>query len=383
MPAGWASTTRLLMTYGQTFTAIIDTTTPYLWLPSTVCDGFAKALNMSYNHTFGLYTLTNEQYRQYSASLDYLSIKFSLSSKDNNDNFGSPLTVPGVVNITLPIRSFVSLLEHPFMNGTVRQGQSSVPYFTLRRAAHEKFIIGNAFMQESYLITKYDTGTFSVHQAQFPRDPIGGAQLQAIVQPPDSPFPPPFDPNAGTGPSTGEMVGIAVGTVAFLSVLFLAFFFYRRHRRQQRERDGEEMDDAKDTSSTLTAEDSSGGRVSRIVSRIVPQWLLRRKSAVVVPTTREVDAFEAPDCQIYELPAPVPPVELDAGGPDDHSILDDTDLGTDSTQNLTAYEIARRKLDRQLQGPVPEYTPPSAVEDSAKSCRTAALPRFAYTVPRR
>ncbi|KAG5977701.1 hypothetical protein E4U55_006602 [Claviceps digitariae] len=359
LPVAWASTTRLLMTYDQTFTAIIDTSTPYLWLPSTVCDEFAHALNMSYNDTFGLYTLTNEQYRQYSASLNSLSIRFSVSSKDNNDNFGSPLTVPGVVNITLPIRSFVSLLEYPFMNATVRQDESSVPYFTLRKAAHENFIIGNAFMQESYLITKYDSGTFSIHQAQFPRDPIGGARLQGIIQPPNSPFPPPFNPNAGSGPSTGEMVGIAVGAAAFLSILFLAFFCYRRHRRQQRERMGDELDDVKDTSSTLTPEDSSGGPMSRILSRIFPQRRLRRKDAAVVTATGEVDAFEAPDCQIYELPAPVPPVELDAGGPDDHFILDDADLGTDSTQTLTAYEIARRKLDRQLQGPVPEYTPPS------------------------
>ncbi|KAG5952687.1 hypothetical protein E4U53_000193 [Claviceps sorghi] len=360
LPAGWASAARPLMTYDKTFTAIIDTSTPYLWLPPAVCDEFGKALNMSYNDTLSLYTLTNEQYQHYSSGLHGLSIKFSLSSKDNHDNFGSPLTVPGVVNITLPIRSLVSLLEYPFMNATVRQGQSAVPYFTLRKAAQEKFIIGNAFMQESYLITKYDSGTFSIHQAQFPRDPISGAQLQAITQPPDSPFPPPYNPNAGTGPSTAEMVGIAVGAVAFVSVLSLALFCYRRHRRQQQEMAGDGLDDAKDTSSTLALEDSSRrSLMSRIFSRLLRRRPSQQQDATAALTIREVDAFEAPDCQIFELPAPVPPVELDAGGPDDQFVLEDIDVGTDSTQTLTAYEIARRKLDRQLQGPVPEYSPPA------------------------
>lgn len=355
-PAGWGSATRLLMSYDKTFTAVIDTTTPYLWLPPAVCDEFAKALNLTYNSTFGLYTLTNEQYRQYSASNNPLSFTFSLSSKDNNDNFGLPLDVPGVVNITLPIRSFVSLLEYPFMNATIRQGDSAVPYFTLRKAAKETFIIGNAFMQESYLITKYDSGTFSIHQAKFPSDPIGGAQLQEIKQPPGSPFPPPVDPNAGKGLSAGEMVGIAVGAVAFCSVLVLALFYYRRHRRQQRERARDELDDGKDTSSTLTP-DSPQSSVSRMFSRIFGRWRSRRIASGT--TAGGVNAYEAPDCQIYELPAPIPPAELDAGDGDDHSILDDTDIGTDSTQHLTGYELARRKLVRQLQGPVPEYTPPA------------------------
>ncbi|KAK2589771.1 hypothetical protein QQS21_012552 [Conoideocrella luteorostrata] len=354
-PDGWNSATQLLMNYNQHFTAVIDTTTPYLWLPSSVCDNFAKVLNLTYNNTFGLYTLTNDQYRQYSSNTSPLSFTFSLSSKDNNDNFDFPLAVPGVVNITLPIQAFVSLLSPPFMNATIKEGDPGVPYFTLRRAPTNTFIIGNAFLQESYLITTYDSGTFSVHQARFPSDPIAGAQVQGIKQPPNSQLPPPPDPNASKGLSTGEMVGIAVGAVAFFSVLVLALFCYRRHKRQLREKAGDDLDDGKDTSSTINS-DTPSSPVSRMFSRIVGRRRSRRTGTVM--TALGATPSEAPDCQIYELPAPIPPAELDAGGGDDHSILEDTDLGTDSTQHLSAYEIARRKLDRQLQGPLPEYTPP-------------------------
>lgn len=57
------------------------------------------------------------------------------------------------------------------------------------------------------------------------------------------------------------------------------------------------------------------------------------------------------------MPAPIPPAELD--GDDGTSWNGDTELGTDSSQGISAYEVARRKLDRQLQGPVPAYTPPT------------------------
>ncbi|KAG5973799.1 hypothetical protein E4U58_004132 [Claviceps cyperi] len=374
LPAGWTSATRLLMTYNQTFTAVIDTTTPYLWFPAAICDAFAKALNLSYNDTLGFYTLTDEQYVDFTAPTSSLSLKFSFSSKDNNDNFGLPLNAPGVVNITLPIQSLVGLLQYPFMNATIRQGDSAVPYLTLRKEISENFIIGNAFLQESYLITRYDSATFSIHQARFPHDPIGGAQLQTIYQSPDSPFPPPFNPNVSTGLSTGAMVGIAVGVVAFVSLLLLAGFYYRRHRRQQQETVGHELYDVKDTTSTLSPEDTHQGPMSRLVSRIFGRRLLPRESAAAADfmTTESRSALEAPDCQIYELSAPVPPVELDAGDADDHSIMGDTDHITNSTHSLTAYEIARRKLDRQLQGPVPEYTP--SAEGSYAPHEKSAIP---------
>lgn len=61
----------------------------------------------------------------------------------------------------------------------------------------------------------------------------------------------------------------------------------------------------------------------------------------------------------FEMPAPLPPVELD--GTDGPNMADDTtELGTEGSHNLSAYEVARRKMHRQLQGPVPTYTPPES-----------------------
>ncbi|TWU78529.1 hypothetical protein ED733_001426 [Metarhizium rileyi] len=352
-PDGWKSATQILLDYNSSFTAVIDTTTPYLWLPPAICDNFARALNLTYNETFQLYTLTNEQYRQYSNST--LAFVFSLSSMDNHDDFGDPLNVGGVVNITVPITAFVSLLSYPFMRGAIRYNDPAIPYFSLRKTSvNGAAIIGNAFMQEAYLMTKYDSGVFSIHQARFPSDPIKDAKLTKINRPNNSPFNAPPVPGRSNGLSTGEMAGIAVGAVAFFSTLVFAFFCHRRHKRQQRERTNEEFDYGKDTASTLVP-DSPKSPASQMFSRFVG----KHSQKIEVNMTAGSDPSEAPDHQIYELPAPVPPAELDAECSDDISLLDETELGTDSTQHASAYEVARRKLDRQLQGPLPEYTPPT------------------------
>ena len=61
----------------------------------------------------------------------------------------------------------------------------------------------------------------------------------------------------------------------------------------------------------------------------------------------------------YELPAPIPPAEL--SGNDSRMSADDEDrLGLECDQYLSAYDRAQRKIDRQLAGPVPEYSPPAS-----------------------
>ena len=347
------SSADVLLDYSNAITAVIDSTTPYMWLPENVCDSFAKALNLTYDADFDLYTITNATYAEFTSKNNSMSFTFSLSSFDNTDNLGQPLSAPGVVNITVPVQAFTSLLQFPFKG--INRGQPAVPYFSLRKAKNDTSIIGRSFMQEAYLITKYDENVFSVHQANFPSDPIGGAHLQAIQQPPNSRLtPPPAFRGGDSSLSTGAMVGIAVGVVVFCILAIAACFCYRRRRRAKRAQEAD-LDDGKDSASTLTPE-TPRTPVSRILSRIGRRRRSRRNVAGAGAGTL-AHPSEAPNGEIYELPAPVGPAELDAGGSDDHSMVGETELGTD-TQNLSAYELARLKLDRQLAGPVPAYSPP-------------------------
>ncbi|KAL6861079.1 hypothetical protein J3F83DRAFT_747302 [Trichoderma novae-zelandiae] len=355
-PKKWASGTASLSGWDNSFTALIDSTTPYLWLPSAVCDEFADAFNLTYNATFDLYTLTNEQYNKY-GSADSFTFTFSFSSFDNHDNFGSPLNVPGLVNITVPMRAFVNLLQYPFMHRTIKYGDPAIPYFALRKSHNDSaIVIGRSFLQEAYIITKYDEAVFSVHQAKFPQQPIAEANLVPIKQPNDSPYPSP-PKQGGSRLSTGQMIGIVVGGILLCSFCLIGLCCICRRRKSPEKGDDTTITETKDGASTLVPE------TPRLPRPALFSKFTRRKkfrSEGIKYTTPVVPlCIEAPDSEIYELPAPISPVELDASDGEDASsiLIGETVLGTDTTGSLSAYEAARRRMDRQLQGPVPEYSP--------------------------
>ncbi|KAI8723688.1 Peptidase A1 domain-containing protein [Fusarium sp. LHS14.1] len=352
-PDSWGSESMVLSEWDTSFDAIFDSSTPYLWLPDDVCDQFAAALNLTYNSTFDLYLISNEQYREYSKA-DTLSLTFVLSSFDNNDNFGDPYDVSGVVNITLPLRAFVSLLQYPFMEETIKYGEPAVPYFMLRKAHNSTtYILGRSFLQESYLITKYDEGIFSIHQALFPEESSSDPELIAIGQPDNSPYPPPFSGNSRNRLSKGAIAGIGVGSGVFVACVaaLVGWLCYRRKRKGSAGSATSSEDDKDLTPGSATRSPKSP--IMQLLSK-----LTRRGNSESARDGKENEKIsEAPNTQIYEMPAPIPPAELD--GDDGTSWNGDTELGTDSSQGISAYEAARRKLDRQLQGPVPAYTPPT------------------------
>jgi cbb3-type cytochrome oxidase subunit 3 len=356
VPSSWESQQPLLSQWNSSFFAIIDSSTPYLWLPDEACDQFAQSLNLTYNSTFELYTISDDQYRDYTND-ETFDLTFVLSSFDDNDNFGDPYNVPGIVNITIPLRAFVGLLQYPFMPDTIQYGDPAIPYFMLRKAKNSaSYILGRSFLQESYLITKYDEGVFSIHQALFPDEPSTNSELTAIKQSDNSPYPPPYAEDEA-GLSDGQVIGIGVGVglgvfVVCAAALFVWLYFRRKRKRAAKSNNPSAEDQ------DLTPNNGSRSPKSPLV--ILFSKILRRNNS----TQRAEDGAnvrgkvaEVPDTQIHEMSAPLPIAELD--GDDCMSWNDDTEMGTDSTYNMTAYEIARRKLEKQLQGPVPTYTPPA------------------------
>ncbi|EXF85652.1 eukaryotic aspartyl protease [Colletotrichum fioriniae PJ7] len=363
MPSGWDAKTRILSNMSTSFSAMIDSSTPFLWLPDAICDEFASAFNLTYNNTFNLYTLTDDQYADFKAGASSYSFTFSFSSHDNSDDFGHPLTVPGVVNITITAAAFAQVLRYPFQSETIKYGEPSVPYFPLRRASNltNTFIIGRSFLQEAYLITKYDTGVFSLHQALFPDAPLQSFQLKSILQPSNSPFPPPAQVNSHTGLSTAQMGGIAAGVIAACLIMLAGFFFYRRRQRKTQEMT-RSLEDGKDAASSIMPE-SPRSPMAKFFTKVRGKKKTQRVSTheVMGSTAQPVEVAADANHAVYELPAPIGPVELD--GDDTKSIHEHTEFGTEDTQDMSAYELARRKVEFQLQGPVPAYSPPEDPAD--------------------
>lgn len=357
-PSGWPAPTQLLSSWDTSFTAILDSSTPFLWLPDSVCDAFAAALSLTYNSTFDLYTIDNEQYNRF-LQPDSFTFNFVFSSLDNTDDFGYPLDVPGVVNISISSRAFVGALRYPFMNGAIPYGDPAVPYFSLRRAGNESlFILGRSFLQESYLITEYDRAKYSIHQALFSDQ----ADILPIERPATSPYPPPANTNGAHHLTRAEMAGTAVSAIAgSLVVLLVGLLFWRRSRLRNKKRPASVEENKGSTSSVSM---HSGQRPLSSLWSIVARKKRSQATPSVGPDKAEKGEqhAEVPDHQIYELPAPPAPAELD-GSNDVDPVLDGGELNcADSatiTQQAAQYERARRRMERQLRGPVPAYTPPA------------------------
>ncbi|KAI1435668.1 aspartic peptidase domain-containing protein [Xylaria sp. CBS 124048] len=217
-PTEWSSPSTPLLLLNESLTATIDSSTPYLWLPPTVCDRFASVLNLTWNETFELYFFSSTDDLERYRSAPNLSFTFALSSADKD---GSPLStsMSDVVNITVSANAFIQSLRYPFNN--TEFGAPAVPYFPLKRAESRRHLtIGRSFLQEAYIITNYETNMFSVHEARFPSDPWTNVSIQTIAASPNSPYP---GPPKNKRPQTltpdqiaGVVIGACLGSIALI-----------------------------------------------------------------------------------------------------------------------------------------------------------------------
>lgn len=358
-PSHWNSSTQTLLEFNATSNlALIDSSTPYLWLPTAVCEVFAKALNLTWIEDYGVYIFSDDsQYTQFLQD-DPFEFTFSLSSFDYTDNFGQPLAVPGVVNITISSAAFAQLLRYPFKN-QFQYGDPAVAYFPLKRADSGPMIIGRAFLQEAYLIMKYQAQTFGLYQAQFPDNAATNYSLMSLDRNGDSHH---LSSTNSTKLNTGAIVGIAIGTVALVGVAALTSWCCccRKRKRKAKAK-------AKVTTPVQIVEavkEESGLEEDEPVSPLV-RMLSRLRTRRRKPRRREIYEIsgdnaqpnEAADHQLYEMRAPKSPAELAAN--ESFWTNDITAVGTDGTMN--AYAIEHQRLERQLQqGPAGSYYAPSA-----------------------
>jgi hypothetical protein len=330
--ANATATTVSLLNAADRVTAIIDSSTPFLWLPATVCDRFASALGLTYNDSLNLYTFDSNESQHDILAASQLSFTFSLS------DFSS---ATDLVNITLPYAAFDLKLIYPaILNTNYGDADSTKYYFPLRRALNEaQYTIGRAFLQEAYLITDYERNTFSVHQAVHVLDSVGNMSIIDISRPSSSTLTGnPATVSAQTKSSfpTGAIVGIALGAVAIVTLsLVLGLLLYRRNHP-----------------TTIVSDD-------KVIDVPLPRRTMMdrilRREPPPAPPTHEANGCEAYPIEVgadathelFELPAPLGPVELESvsGASMDGS----TEHGspTQDSMNISAYERARRKLERQ------------------------------------
>jgi hypothetical protein len=126
-------------------TVYIDSTTPYIWLPPSICELFEITYHLEWNETAQLYLMnasTHEALLQ-----NPLNVTFFLSSP-NATNTAGKYTLS---SLALGLRATWPLVD------------TDSYYFPLKRASGIS-VLGRVFLQETYIVTDYDRGYFNLSQ---------------------------------------------------------------------------------------------------------------------------------------------------------------------------------------------------------------------------
>ncbi|KAI3341970.1 aspartic peptidase domain-containing protein [Ustulina deusta] len=310
-PTEWSNPSISLLSFNESGTAMIDSSTPYLWLPAAVCDRFASALNLTWNETFGLYLFSNENLDHYRSAPD-LSFTFTFSSADNTGNFGTPTNMSGIVNITVSADAFIQSLQYPFEN-LIGYGAPAVPYFPLKRAENgSHLVIGRSFLQEAYTITNYETSMFSIHKALFPDNPLRNTSIQTIAASPNSPYPGPPVKNESKSITqdqiAGVVVGLCLGAVALVTTLVLV---RRKKRAFKGDRNENGTEEYKEKFSTTEPESPISPTAMTLFRMKTRAKNCQKRTAQKEGHTNAHEVGADWSHERYEMPAPMP-VELDA-----------------------------------------------------------------------
>ncbi|KAH7031200.1 uncharacterized protein B0I36DRAFT_323401 [Microdochium trichocladiopsis] len=363
-PTVWSGTTQTLLFFNESATATIDSSTPYLWLPRNTADRFAAAYGLVWSESFKLYTFKDSNSALRFRDTQNLSLTFTVSGFDDPGDSSSSLTGPGVLNLTISGRAFYQNLRYPFTN--MQKGAAAVPYFPLRRAAQEDQItIGRVFLQETYLLTNYETQSLCLYPARFPGDPVAETSLTTIPFLRTSMYPGP--PDIHSGLSSIQIVGIVVGVCLFC-IIVVALTVWLRKRAQNRSSSQPRYDD-KTESGYHSQRKPSFNFMSLLSFKHNSQTAGRPHAnfnrALSGSTLHSSQQLSSKTYDRYETPTPTIPIELTRWG----AKLSDNATGY-STRQYEDWTMYHPDFEAQPVGQVPgQWNLQQSAFEPAKNAR--------------
>jgi hypothetical protein len=184
--------------YATTFSASLDSTLPYLWLPRTVCDRLEQILGLTYDGSTQLYTV-NETSRQSNLNS---TLSFKLADSQTSNIYAI---------IKFPYSAFDLNASWPIY-------PNSTSYFPIRRAPSGVFTLGRTFLQDAYLTVDYERQNFSLAQATI------NNRIENII-----PINRVRSSNPGLSPEA--IFGIVIGAVLLLVMTAIIVFYLLRNRK--------------------------------------------------------------------------------------------------------------------------------------------------------
>ena len=295
----WPSNSTVLLGSVEADLFTIDSSTPYLWLPETVCLEFERAFGLTYDDSVQLYTFGPNS-TQHDVLIDW-NMTFTFTVADTPGSSNS-------VSLSLPYEAFDLQLSYPYPKLNATQSSPPTNYFPLRKAANSsQYTLGRSFLQETYLKVDYERNNFSLFQATFSPNALADTDLVSITRPKDSNFTGPMTAPPERILSQAGIAGVVVGSsIALVSLISLVVLYVRLRRHNAKsgyikEKEGE-----------------SPRRIKTSNNRLV-RWLFRLPKPGTPTEIGGSDryAFEAPTGQErMELPAKTSKSELEGSEPD-------------------------------------------------------------------
>ncbi|KAF2024778.1 acid protease [Setomelanomma holmii] len=278
------------------FSAVIDSTLPYLILPSNICDRFVEKFNLGYDNNTNLYTINSTAHDRNVQQNATVSFKIGAGPQDS-----AKFTI-----ITLPYAAFYLQASSPIYPNVTN-------YFPIRKSSTGYFILGRTFLQEAYIVVDYERANFTIAPAYF-SEPMPNEDLFTIY---NTTYNPPTrqDNPGGNGLSAGVIAGIVIGIVAVFAILGLVGFWYWRRRRAAKEKALQQEEKPSEIDTTLAGGEVKHRRVSELTGSEAPSS----------PQSKPVGYYGGDNKlipPISEMSPDSPPAELYSPPPEGYSDVD-------------------------------------------------------------
>ncbi|KAK8179930.1 aspartic peptidase domain-containing protein [Phyllosticta capitalensis] len=371
---------------------VLDSTLPYLYFTSDLCQSFADKLNLTLNDTVGLYLMSQDDKDRLSTSIENMTFVLRETSTSNSG---------AAVKFVFPIAAFILNVSLAEIDPTLK-GWSW--YFPLKTKADSTMsTLGRVFLQEAYLIADYERKKFNISPVHWPDDLVYTKDLRPI-HPVDA-----SNEGGSSSLSKGALAGAIVGGI--IGGLILACIFLQLYRRRQRNHRRLSSKSAPPSYiGAHTSEASIAGGRSRASSRIAslfpfrnpwsgsergyeppqdPGYVVPPEGEEKGPLGNELDANTTGVYEMYQPKRIIPEVEGDTSYPanglapgavggnartssssiDPHTTVE----GDGEAKPVNVFEMEANSLDPNSQGPSPMPTPSLPSPSSAEAAERHVL----------
>jgi hypothetical protein len=203
--------------------ARIDSTRPYLLLPSATCDAIRESLGLIWDPASKHYLIDDETHARLTEENPKLYLRVAPLSKKKETDFAQ---------IVLTYRTMALELGYPHL----AYGNRSTYFPIMPTDDPDQFVLGRAFLQGAYLIVNYERRSFAVNVVNFEKTEKGVSVVPIL---PSKDILPKYlvaekrDLPKSSKMAIGPILGIVIG-IAVLIGIFTALFFYIRRKRTKR-----------------------------------------------------------------------------------------------------------------------------------------------------